>query len=113
MSILDELAPLYVGSESLKLSLAEPNTEARAFRSVTVLVDYSGAGEDGVQLPLELRVTGPSAESYVQRFFRRTAPSELSFTPKEGGSFLVLLREVAHNRRRGKLVVQVAGERIT
>lgn len=112
MSTLDELAPLEVGSESLGLSLADPTATLQAFRAININVDYSGAGDDGVQFPLELRITGPSPSSFEQHFFRRTAPSQLSFTPKEGGPYLVLLREVAHNRRKGKLVLEVAGERV-
>ena len=110
--ILDELAPMYVGSEALSLSLSDPLTPLRAFVPVDIDVDYTGAGDDGVVLPLEMLVTGPSPQSFSRQVFRRTAPSVITFTPYEGGTFLVLLREVGHNKLRGKLILTVAGERL-
>jgi hypothetical protein len=107
----DELAPMYVGSEALSLSLADPLATLRAFSPIEVAVDYSGAGDGGVALPLEMLVTGPSSTSFVRKVFWRTTPSLLTFTPQEGGNFLVLLREVGHNKLRGKLAIVVEGER--
>lgn len=110
-SILDELAPMYVGSEALKLSLTDPLAPLRAFAVVDMQVDYSGAGDEGVVLPLEMLVTGPSPTSFQRQVFRRSAPSTITFTPSEGGAFLVLLREVGHNKLRGKLTMTISGER--
>jgi len=109
---LDELAPMTVGATALTLSLADAVTTPLAFRAVDISVDYTGAGSDGVALPLEMIVTGPSAQSFYRHVFRRSVPSTITFTPREGGEFHVLLREVGHNRLRGKLRVAVAGDRV-
>jgi len=110
MSQLDEICPMYVGSEALKLTLSDPLVPARAYRAVDIDVDYAGASELGVRLPLELLVVGPTAQSFRRHVYRRVAPSVVTFTPHEGGAFLVLLREVGHNKLRGRLSIQVEGD---
>lgn len=108
--ILDDLAPMLVGSESLALTYTDASAERRAFYPVDLDVDYAGAGDDGVRLPLELLVQGPSSTSFYRHIFSRFVPSQVSFAPKEGGQFLVLLREVGHNRLLGRIVVEIEGE---
>jgi hypothetical protein len=108
--ILDELAPMFVGSEALTLTLSDPSSTRRAFNSISVLVDYTGAGDDGVRLPMELLITGPSPSSFRRHNYRRTAPPSFAFTPIEGGRHMVVLREIGHNRLLGKLEIVVEGD---
>lgn len=105
---LDELSPLYLGEDRIVLSLMSGLTP-RAFRSIIIDVDYAAADPQGVVLPLKLIVQGPSSGSYQTRIFSRVAPARLAFMPREGGSHLVVLREVAHNRWFGRLRFTVDG----
>lgn len=107
---IDELSPDYMGAERIALTLDPSQTRVAALESVLVQVDYAKTLPEGVVLPLELVVQGPSAGSYQRRAFTRVAPRTLVFTPREGGPHLVLLREVAHNRWVGKLRLDVEGE---
>lgn len=112
MSLIDDLSPTFVGEEALELALSAETPNPAAFGAVTLDVDYSGAGEAGTALPLELIVAAPTRAGYVHRYFRHQRPPSLTFFPVEGGEHLVLLREVGHNRYHGKLLVDVAGDEI-
>ena len=110
MAVVDEISPVGYGRDAIGLSLSLSTPNPKAFSPVVVDVDYAGAEPEGVRLPLELLVIGPSgAVSSFRRVFRRGAPAALAFTPIEGGSFLVRLAEQFHNRYFGALVVEVAG----
>ncbi len=114
---LEELSPSYIREPRIALSitldavtkLAPP---ARAFQPVLLDVDYASTKPEGVVLPLLLEVQGPSPASYQRREFLHAAPDSLVFEPREGGTHLVTLREVAHNRWWGSLRVEVEGERL-
>ena len=110
MSLRDDLAPDYLGEDRIDLSLA--TSAPRAFAPVDIDVDYSRTLPDYVVLPLEMIVRAPSDANFERKYFRRVAPSVLSFTAKEGGKHLVLLRETAHNHWLGKIEIDVAGERL-
>jgi hypothetical protein len=112
-SALEELSPAYYGEARLRLTLSDPDQLLQAFAPVVVAVDYSAALPAGIVLPLEFTVTGPSASSTVRKTFRRFAPAELAFVPREGGSFLVKLSEADHNLWYGVLVLEIAGDRVT
>lgn len=101
------------GEEVLKISFADPLVKARALTALELAIDYAGADPRGIVRPLEFRVTGPSAGSFERRFYRRTTPTSIFWTPREGGRHLVTIREVAHNRWWGRLVVVVAGDTLT
>lgn len=105
---LDEISPLYLGEDRIDLAVAV-GSELRAYRSVVLTVDYERAEPEGVMLPLEMIVQGPSQGSYQRRVFSRLAPGALAFMAREGGSHLIILREVAHNRWFGRLVVSLTG----
>jgi hypothetical protein len=118
MPTLDELAPTYVREKRIDLML-EPTAEApHANRPLTIIVGTSRTTPAGVAvgdglglaLPLVFEVQGPSPSSYQQRYFLKHLPTQIIFTPREGGRHNVTLREVAHNRFWGSLAVQVAGE---
>ena len=107
---IDELSPDYVGSKRIKLTNADPLTTPRSFRAVVIDVDYSDADEIGeVELPIELIVGAPTDENFIRQIFYDLVPSQVAFTPKEGGSFLIMVREVFHNKIFGTLRVEVEG----
>lgn len=107
----DEICPGYVGTELITLTLAEPEVVPQAFQFVLVNVDYSAADEvGGIVLPLELMVTAPALTNFDRTYFDLLQPSQIAFQPVEGGRHLVTLREVAHNRVYGNLLVEVAGD---
>ena len=109
MSVVDEISPREVGEDRIDLALDETTTSPQVFEPVIVNVDFSRCDPEGVVLPLELTITGPSGE-VTRQYFRRTVPSQVSFRPQEGGSTLVRVAEVFHNRWFGALVVDVAGD---
>ena len=108
--IADELSPMYVGARAIVLSLLDPLSSPRSRQYVGVAVDYSAAEPEGVCLPLELLITGPSTGSFRRRIFRRVLPTQFDFLPIEGGKHQLLLREVTHNRYVGALTVDVIGD---
>lgn len=111
-TLLDELSPAYYGEQRLRLTLSDPEQRLQAFTPVVIAVDYSAALPAGIVLPLEFTVTGPSSSSAVHKTFRRFAPAELAFVPREGGSFLVKLSEADHNLWYGVLVIEITGDRV-
>lgn len=112
MPTLDEIAPSYVREKRIDLML-EPSAESpHANRPLTLLVAWTRALPAGLSLPLVFEVQGPAASSYQQRYFLKHLPTQIIFTPREGGRHNVTLREVAHNRFWGSLAVQVAGEKL-
>ncbi len=106
---LDELSPATIGEDKITLTL-DPLTPAKVFGVVQVDIDYTAALPSGVALPLDFIVQGPGPDSYKERVFRRFLPQQLSFVPIEAGDHLILLREQAHNRWIGRLIVTVAGD---
>ena len=118
--LLDEVSPITVQSERISITKTEP-LSVRAFDDVALAVDYSRCFESytdaeneypggGVVLPLELRITGPNGTR--TRIFSLFAPNELFFRPDEGGTWVVTLRETAHNLYWGTITVEVAGDAI-
>jgi len=109
-SLVDEISPSYVGAELIGLSTAEPSVTSRSFNAVLLDVDYSDTDEiGGVVLPIEMTVTPPSPSGFQRQIFRLLTPSQIAFTPQEGGPHLVLLREVGHNRVYGTIQLAVLG----
>jgi len=108
LSALDEICPLYYGEDRIDLSLTS-SAKPLAFQQVTIGVSYTRTLPQGVVLPLEMIVQGPSAQSYLRRVYSRAKPTVLLFSPKEGGSHLVLLREYGHNKWHGALIIYVDG----
>lgn len=108
--LIDELSPLSVGSERIALAPADPLTPARAFSPFSVAVDYALCDPEGVVLPLEMVVTSPSKST--RTLFRRVVPTELTIHPDEGGPWIVVLREHAHNLWWGRLAIDVDGDRL-
>src|SRR3954469_2636970 len=108
---IDELSPATIGEDKISLTIDPSTDPPTALKAVQVNVDYSAADPFGVELPLNMIVQGPTAESYIERTFRRFVPNTLSFVPLAAGEYLVVLREVAHNRWVGRLRFTVVGDR--
>lgn len=117
MSNLDVLAPDYVKTSVISVTLADPLATPRAFQAIDLLVELTGAAlTSGIMLPVDLLIMAPSCVSrrapLVRHTYKRVLPGRIAFVPKEGGPHLVLLREQAHNLFWGSLVVDVQGERL-
>ena len=111
MPVVDEVSPVTYGEDRIVLTLSEQTPEPQAFNAVVVDVDYSAGLPEGVTLPLELTIVGPSgSETYQRRVFRRLLPDTLAFIPREGGEHLIRLAEQFHNRWFGALVLEIAGD---
>lgn len=110
MAVVDEVSPVTYGQDLIRLTLSQDTPTVRAFGACLILVDYSLTLPAGIMLPLELTVSSASgAGTYQRRTFRRLAPRQISFVPREGGPCLVRLAEAHHNRWFGSLVVDVDG----
>lgn len=107
---IDELSPATIGEDKIVLTLDPSTPSPQVFKIVQIDIDYSSTLPAGVALPLDFIVQGPNQDSYKDRVFRRFKPTTLSFVPIEAGDHLVLLREQAHNRWIGRLIVTVAGD---
>lgn len=107
---IDRISPAYIGEARIGLTASPSPT---AYAPVVVTVDYTRCAPTGLVLPLELLIQAPSEGNVIRRYFRRTLPPTISFTPPEGGRWGVLLREVAHNRWKGTLSLDVIGEPAT
>jgi hypothetical protein len=111
MSFLDEISPSYYGEDRIRVTLTDSDQLLQTFTPVLISVDYSATLPEGVVLPLEFTVTGPSGEQVTRTVFRRFQPSGLTFLPREGGSHLVRLAEQFHNQWFGSLTLDIAGDR--
>jgi hypothetical protein len=112
MTLLDDISPRYMGEDRIRLTLSDPDQLLQVFRPVLITVDYSRCLPQGVVLPLEFTVTGPGNVLTERHVSKRFAPTTLVFVPKEGGSFLVRLGEMWHDLWWGKLVLEIAGDRL-
>lgn len=110
MPVVDEVSPEFVGEDRLVLTLSDETRSPSAFNAVRIDVDYSGVAPEGVVLPLVMTIRPPTRADRVQRTFRRRRPKALVFFPREGGQYLVQLRECFHNRWFGSILVAVAGD---
>ena len=112
-TFLEELSPPGLRAAKIVLALADARDIPRAFAPVLITVSYAALVSDGgAMLPLELLVKGPSQASLTRHVYRRVLPSQITIQPREGGSYLVLLREIGHNQHYGQLVVEVEGAQI-
>lgn len=106
---IDRLSPATVGEDKIKLGV-DPATLPKVGFVCEVLIDYSKCSPEGVSLPLECVVQGPTAASYMSKMYRAKRPTQFSFFPSEVGEHLVIVREIAHNRWVGTLHITVAGD---
>ena len=108
---IDDLSPATIGEDKITLSVDASTDPPTALKAVQIDVDYSAAAPFGIELPLDMIVQGPTEDCYIERTFRRFVPNTLSFVPLAAGEYLVVLREVAHNRWVGRLRFTVVGDR--
>lgn len=108
---IEDLSPATVGEDRIAVELADPETKPTALRPVLVNISYDAADPEGVVLPIEVLVQSPVAEGFEEKVFRHSKPTSYAFTPITAGSHLVLVREQAHNRWVGRLVIDVQGDR--
>lgn len=111
MSVVDEISPREIGEDRIDLELSADTLVPIVFSPVIVLVSFERCLPEGVVLPLEFTITGPSgAATFQRRYYRRVQPVEITFRPTEGGSHLLRIAELFHNRWWGKLLIDVAGD---
>lgn len=110
MANLEELSPSYVGEDRIALTLADPQVPILANVPFQVNVDVSATLPEGLVLPIELVVSGPSTGQYKRRLFTKSVPNSLLITPTVRGSHFILIRELFHNRWQGRLTVEVRGD---
>lgn len=107
--LIDLIVPANIGAMNIKLKIARPFDPRRAFHAIDLDVELlADALTSGLCLPLEMTVTAPSGK-LTRQVFDRVVPSQISFTPHEGGEHLVRLRETAHNAWFGVIVIEFAG----
>lgn len=112
-TIQDELCPDYVGDKRLTLNLSDPSAVLQAFTPIDVSVDYDDTEPQGIVLPLVLTIAAPTAANFLRRVYHRVAPSSFTFTPREGGRYVIRFGEFAHNRWYGTMILTVAGDRLS
>jgi hypothetical protein len=105
---IDELCPDYVGDERITLNLRALEIP-RVGQTVDVVAAYTKAAPEGVLLPLELLIVGPTEAANQFRIYRRFAPPLIVWIPRATGRHVVTLRERYHNRWFGSLEVSVLG----
>lgn len=110
MATAIDIAPEYIGAPNIVLQLAKALETPLAQRPVVINVSVvNEALVSGLMLPLELRISAPSASGFQTHLFTRLIPESFAFTPREGGQHLITLREVGHNRWGGALLCAVIG----
>lgn len=106
---IDRFSPATVGEDKIKLAVHSETIPKVGF-VCEIGIDYSKCLPEGASLPIEVVVQGPSEASYRTRTYRSSKPSQFSFTPREVGEHLVLVRELSHNRWLGTVRLTVAGD---
>ena len=110
-TFLESFSPPDLKQEKIRIALSDPRHVPLAFEATILVVSLDvSIVAIGLVLPIELLITGPSAASFRQHFFRRLLPSTITLIPREGGPHQILLREVAHNFHWGKCLLHVEGE---
>ena len=110
MALVDEISPSYVGEDRIGLSLADPNQPIYVNTPIQVNIDYSGAAPEGLVLPLELSLSGPTEGQYQRTLYTTSKPAAVVLVPRVKGQHFILLRERFHNRWQGRLLVDVLGD---
>ncbi len=112
MSRLDEISPLFIGEDRIKLSI-DPALTILSDRAVTVDLDYTDAGGIGAVVPPIILTAQPAfgdGTGYVEKIFRGNPPTTFTFRPRGAGEWLIVAKESAHNLWQGRLIIQVEGE---
>ncbi|MCP4674325.1 MAG: hypothetical protein GY854_02165 [Deltaproteobacteria bacterium] len=118
VALIDRISPTFLGDSRIRVSINPCCEPLMAFRPITVDLNYDDAEPEGVVLPLEITVQPAFAEvsaagGYRHKVFHRHVPSSYTFTVPSAGDYLILIREYAHNQWQGRLVITVAGNRLS
>jgi len=111
MATVDDVSPAYYGEDRIAVTL-DKDSQTQALKPVQVMFDYSAAEPQGVVIPLEL-IFQPAfgkGDGFIRRIFRNQKPTTAVFTPQGEGDWLVLIREIGHNRWQGRLVITIEGD---
>ena len=113
--VVDYIAPDYIEEEKFSVSLESHGAVLYPNQPITVYFDYSLAGLEGPQLPIELVVQpmfgdGGAASGYFTKVFRSTVQNQYTFTVPSAGQYLIVNRELFHNRFFGRLVITAIGD---
>jgi len=117
-ALYDILSPDYVGEDRITVSVDEASRPLMAYKPVTLNLDYADTGDEGAVVPIELIVqpksgAGGTEGGYVNKVFRSTPPTTFTFAPQGAGDYLIVIREVAHNRWQGRLIITVGGDKFS
>lgn len=110
---LDIISPPTIGEDRIGVQLSAGTSQPRVGTPVTVEFDYADADQDGgCVLPIVASVQPPTIDGrgYKRKVFGRALPLSFTFVPETAGEHLVVVRESAHNRWQGRLVVVVVGD---
>ncbi len=113
---IDIIAPVTIGRDAISLTVDIDSEPLQAFKVLQINIDYDEAGTNGVSVPLELIIQpgfggGGTANGYKRTVYRRTAPARFLYRPPAAGQYLILLKEIHHNRLQGRLLIEVAGDK--
>jgi hypothetical protein len=114
---LDSLSPYYIGADKIAVSL-DQSSILRTFQPITLNFDYSQTGINGIILPIEVVVQpafypGGPAAGFKSKLFKKSRPESFTFTPPSAGQYLVLIRELFHNKWQGRIVLNISGDNIS
>lgn len=112
-NMIDMLTPDEAEQQAIVIS-TETTEALHSKKPITLLFDYDDTLPSGVVLPLKLSVMPVSegAAGAFRKTFRRSIPSRYTFLVYHGGQYLVLLKEMFHNRWFGTLMLEVEGDRL-
>lgn len=108
---LADLAPSYLGAQNIVLTQNDPPTTVFFTGSpIGFSVGVQNEAVDsGLMLPMRLTITAPDG-SMTTKTYSTVIPLGFAFTPRVGGTYLIVLAEITHNFWRGSLQVQVVGD---
>ncbi|MFZ5896797.1 MAG: hypothetical protein ACOY0T_37420 [Myxococcota bacterium] len=109
-SFREMLSPPELGESRIRLTLSPDTPAPTEGAPALVDIDYSKAAPEGITLPIVCSVAGPSGRKVLNVVFTRMLPTQIEWSPEEGGPHLVRIAEMFHNRWFGALVVDVIGD---
>lgn len=113
MSRLDEISPEFMGEDRIRLAV-DPTSRLETGARVSVLIDYGSVGPTGVTPPI-IATASPAGEDGFgaqRQEFEDRRPTVFTFVARVAGQWLVVVRESAHNRWQGRLLVDIVGEEV-
>lgn len=113
-AIIDTISPDFMAAKRITVSVNKDCEPLMAFKRIVIDIDYTATEPEGVVLPLELIVQpgfggGGPANGYRRKVFKYTAPESYTFTVPSSGDYLILVREIFHNKWQGSTVITVGG----